>query len=428
MEQRVALSTITWNLATAGGGGDWDRGANWVGGNVPGPSDTAIIPKLRTTGAVYLNKNQSDVVGGLTTDSSVTFKVITGSLSFTAASTSTFGGPVTIITGASMSFGDGANLTIAAGQTLTVSGALTFNTGDQVSLTPDYQRPTRIVVSGTLTATTSSFTASNSYSSSLLLNVTGHLIASNCTFSLTQVVLDTNYLKSGDLIGNVFANNTTLVVPYRWVKYLTQNTSFYDIAINPNTIFSGTLALDAIGTDTTNLRYVFPGGFTIAGSATVNVGPNVTVVIPSNQTLTVSGSLNFNTGDQVSLTPDTQQPSQIIVGGTLSATGSSFTASNSDYSAILVNSGGNLQAYNCPFNLSNITLGSGASATMSADRLGNSTTTTQLAIDSNTTITIKGNDFSYVGTNGVIATGDASAIFSLRTTTGEPATPERSTT
>ena len=58
LEQRIALAAITWNVATAGGGGDWDRGYNWVGGVVPGPSDTAIIPRLGNAGIVYLNGTQ----------------------------------------------------------------------------------------------------------------------------------------------------------------------------------------------------------------------------------------------------------------------------------------------------------------------------------------------------------------------------------
>ncbi len=50
---------------------------------------------------------------------------------------------------------------------------------------------------------------------------------------------------------------------------------------------------------------------------------------------------------------------------------------------------------------------------MSADRLGNTTTNTQLSINSNTTINIKGNDFSYVGAKGVIAVGDVSTPRSI---------------
>ena len=414
LERRIALSTIAWNVTLAGGGGDWDVASNWVGGKVPGPADMAIIPKLVNTGIVYLNRNQSDAVGGLTTDPSVTFQVLSGSLSLTAASRSTFGGNVSVSTGASMSFGAGADLTVGAGQTVDVNGALTFNDGAQVSFLPDDVQLTRIIVGGTLTATASSFTATGSSENCYLtLRSTGRLIASDCTFSLGQVVLGTNAMQSGDLVGNVFENGTVLVVPYRWVNFLSENASLGDIAIDPGTISSGALALNAIGTDVTNLRYVFPGGFTIGSRAAVNVGPGVTVVIPANQTLTVNGLLNFGVGDQVLFTPDTSQPSQIVVGGTLSASGSAFSASNSNDSAVLVNSGGNLQADNCQFAVSRIALGSGSAATMTTDQLGDSTATTQLWVDSTASIDISGNDFSQVGADGVVATGDPSAHISL---------------
>ena len=237
----------------------------------------------------------------------------------------------------------------------------------QVSLITDDQSLTSIQVAGTLTATNSSFTATGSGSASVVLTNTGRLMASDCTFSLTRVVLGSNFMQSGDLINNVFANNTTVLVPSGWLGYLSDNTSFCDIAISDNTLRSGTLALDPIGTDTSHLRYVFPGGFTITKPATIDIAPDMTVVIPSGQTLTVDGTLNSSDGDRILLDPENQQSSQIVVTGTLNAQGTYFASSSGDGSALVVAAGGHLQAVNCVFALSVVTLASGADATLNGD-------------------------------------------------------------
>src|SRR5205823_5089067 len=70
LEGRLVLSTITWNTTAAPTGGDWDVAANWNGGKVPGPSDTASITKLTSPGTVYLNSGNADSINSLTTDSS----------------------------------------------------------------------------------------------------------------------------------------------------------------------------------------------------------------------------------------------------------------------------------------------------------------------------------------------------------------------
>ena len=61
------LSTITWNTTAAPTGGDWDVAANWNGGKVPGPSDTASITKLTSPGTVYLNSGNADSINSLRT-------------------------------------------------------------------------------------------------------------------------------------------------------------------------------------------------------------------------------------------------------------------------------------------------------------------------------------------------------------------------
>ena len=69
-------------------------------------------------------------------------------------------------------------------------------------------------------------------------------------------------------------------MPYSDVQYLANNATFNDVENNPDTVPSGmSLSLNQIGTNTSNLHYVFPGGFTIASGASVSVASNVSVLI-----------------------------------------------------------------------------------------------------------------------------------------------------
>ena len=43
LEQKLLLSTITWNTAIGPTGGSWETGSNWVGCQVPGSTDDAVI-------------------------------------------------------------------------------------------------------------------------------------------------------------------------------------------------------------------------------------------------------------------------------------------------------------------------------------------------------------------------------------------------
>ena len=112
LEDRTLLATITWNTTAAPTGGNWDTPGNWNGGVVPGANDTAVIKGLTSPGTVSLESGNADSVGGLTTDSTTTLEVITGSLSLGVASSSTFGGNVTIEPGASLSIGAGSSVLI----------------------------------------------------------------------------------------------------------------------------------------------------------------------------------------------------------------------------------------------------------------------------------------------------------------------------
>ena len=343
LEDRLVLSPITWNTTAAPTGGDWDLPSNWTGGKVPGPSDTAKITGLTSPGTVYLDSGNADSVTSLTTDSSTTLEVITGSLSLGVASSSTFGGTVIVANGASLNVGAGA--TVQVNSTLMDSGILTFASGDTVGILN-----AQIAVNGTLNATNDSFSSTNgNYYTAIAVNAGGHLVAGNSTFSLSQLSLDNSSMfNSGDLSGNVF--NMPIYVPYNDIQYLGSNATFHDVNINAGTLPSGTLNLNQIGNSNSSLRYVFPGGFTVATGATLSVGTNVSVLI--EPTFTVNGTLNFATGDAVSIFN-----AQLFVNGTLNASNDSFTTNNGNYSTgIQVNSGGHLIASNSTFSLSQLSL------------------------------------------------------------------------
>jgi len=169
-------------------GGNWDLGSNWQGGVVPGAADTAVITGLTSPGTVYLDSGNADAVNSLTTDSTTTLEVITGSLSLGVASSSTLGGTVTVEQGATLNVGAGATVLISVGQTINNSGSLNFATGDAVSFSPG----STIAVNGTMTAKGDSFATNNtSYSTTQIqVNSGGELKAANSTFTLTELSLD----------------------------------------------------------------------------------------------------------------------------------------------------------------------------------------------------------------------------------------------
>ena len=124
LEQRVVLSTITWDSVNHAAGGSWDDPNNWIGHKVPGAPDDAVI-NLTSTGTVTLSSNLADAVRSLTTNGNTSLRVENGSLALGAGST-TLGGPVTVDLGASLNVGAGASFLIAPGQTLTDNGTVSF--------------------------------------------------------------------------------------------------------------------------------------------------------------------------------------------------------------------------------------------------------------------------------------------------------------
>ncbi|MDB5349248.1 MAG: putative autotransporter protein, partial [Planctomycetota bacterium] len=418
LEDRVVLSTIVWNTAVAPSGGDWDTDGNWVGNSKPKSGDTAQI-NLTSAGTVTHLTGVSDSVLNVSTNALTTLSVDSGTLTLGAApsqvngpvtvgfsgtlqlinttlfgqGTLTVGGQMkahtgaalllsstTINTGATLTVGNFsigtsatltfqqyANMFVTVGSTVGLNGTTSFATGDTVTIATDFSnRITQVLVSssstgGSLSAVGTTFTGTGGYTTNLLIGAAGHFTAASCTFALSELYLDDGSVYgAGDLTGNNFG--MPILVPYNDVKNLANNARFTDININPGTISSGTLALNAIGTNTASLRYVFPAGFTVATGGTLSVGPNVPVLLSPGQTLTVNGTASFATGDAVTLATDfNNRTAQILVssnstGGTLSAVGTTFTGTGGYTTSISVGAAGHFTAANSTFSLSSLSL------------------------------------------------------------------------
>ena len=292
LEKRFVRSTIMWDTTTAPTGGDWDTPGNWVGGNVPGPSDAAVID-LTGSGTVTHSTNTADSALSVTTNSRTTLSLGDGSITLGSGS-STLGGPVTVGAAGTLSVGPGASVLADSGTTFSDAGAMTFSSGDQVVL---YN--TSLSVAGGLTANGTDF-----------VNDGGRV-----TFGSTATL-------SGGT--NTFA--APVAVPYTLVPSLAGNASFGQVFIEAGTDTSSTpLALNLIGSNA-SMSYVFDAAFTVAAGAAMAVGPNVTVWAESGATFSDAGAMTFSSGDQVVL-----YNTSLSVGGSLTANGTDF-----------VNDGGNV--------------------------------------------------------------------------------------
>ncbi len=386
-------------------------------GNFTG--DSFNTPLFLPEGDVqYLSNNtqfqQIDILAGSVVSGQTLALNAIGTAS-TANLSYVFAGNFTVNSGATVTVAANVSVLVQTNATLTDDGTLSFTTGDTVALN---YGTTEIVVGngGLLTASGTTFNGYSGYTTEIIVNSGGQLTASNSTFaaSLVEVYLNNgSILDAGNFTGDSF--NCPLFLPEGDVQYLSgtgsNNAQFQQIDILAGSVVSGqTLALNAIGTaSTANLSYVFAGNFTVSSGATVTVAANVSVLVQTNATLTDDGTLSFTTGDTVALNYGT---TEIVVGngGLLTASGTTFNGYSGYTTAIVVNSGGQLTASNSTFasSLYEVYLNSG-----STDTIQFSSFATQFAINSGASINISSNDFSGVGTNGIIATGDPNATIEL---------------
>jgi hypothetical protein len=309
----------------------------------------------------------------------------------------------TVATGATLAVEANVPVYIGTGQTLADDGMVSFASGDTVTFNVSSDSSQSIQVNGDLTAEGTTFNDDNSNGSSFIdINSGGKLKATGSSFSLTSLSINNGAVyESDDLTDDVF--DLPIYVPYDDVRYLSNNTSFQTININGATLSSGTLDLNAIGTNTDSLSYAFPFGFTVASGATLAVGPNVPLSIAASQTITDNGTLSFGAGDNVTV----DGAVQIMAGGTLTANSASFAGGSGD---MTVNSGGNLTLTRTTFDIPSLTLNSGSTDTLyivAFSGLLNINSGANVGTLANPTIT--GDDFSAVGDDGIIASGGSAA-------------------
>src|SRR5262245_25198218 len=150
-EDRVVPTTITWSNPA---GGDWNTGANWVGGIAPSATDDAVIPDFPGTPTITFSGNTTvhSVVsaeriffdGGriwtISADSS-----LNGGLDLLAASQVVTGGILTLA--GTSSWADG---TFSGTGSVRQTGTMTLGTGNHVSNTTFNNEGTINQTGGTL--------------------------------------------------------------------------------------------------------------------------------------------------------------------------------------------------------------------------------------------------------------------------------------
>ena len=162
--------------------------------------------------------------------------------------------------GATLSVGTNVSVLILGGQTITDNGTLSFATGDSVTFGYVYDVTTAIVVNGVMNSSGDSFSAAslngNSSFSQIAVESAGELIATTSGFSLSQLYFyNSSVMKSGDLTGDSFnlPTSSRTATCSTWAGTRASSRSRSTAVPNP----SGTLNLNEIGTNTSNLSYVF---------------------------------------------------------------------------------------------------------------------------------------------------------------------------
>ena len=234
----------------------------------------------------------------------------------------------TVGSGGKLVVGSNVSVQIPADETLTDDGTLSFASGDTLTMGSGCCSAAELVVAGTLTAAGTTFSGTGE-SGTIVVNSGGIITPTGSTF------------------------NVPLIVPFNDVASLAagNNVSFDQIEISSATLPSGNeLDLDLIGTNTVNLNYLFPNGFTVGSGGNLVVGSNVPVQIPADETLTDDGTLSFASGDTLTMGSGCCSAAEIVVAGTLTAAGTTFTGTG-ESGTIVVNSGGIITPTGSTFNV-----------------------------------------------------------------------------
>ena len=258
-----------------------------------------------------------------------------------------FTGAFEVKSGATLKMDDGVNVSLQDfNQSITVDlgGQLTVGAASVVQQEYQANGTQGIVVNGSMTATDTSFSiAGVGDNARIQVNSGGHLVATNSTFKWNNLGFSSgSVLKSGDLSGNTF--NQTISLPATDIPLVANNAVFQNIDILPGNLASGTLELtNTIATSPSpNLLFVFTGAFEIESGATLKMDDGVNVSLQDfNQSITVDlgGQLIIGAASVVQQEYDSGGTQGIVVNGTMTATGTSFSiAGHGDNALIQVNS------------------------------------------------------------------------------------------
>jgi hypothetical protein len=241
-----------------------------------------------------------------------------------------FAGAFTVASGATLTVGSGVSVAVGSGLVLTDNGTVTFSS-DAVAFPNGGFSSSQLVVGagGTLNATGTTIGGTNG-NDAISVSAGGHFLPSGCTVGVAVWLPAANVSDLGSASSNV---------------------SFGNIDIFAGTLGSGQANLNAIGQNTANLQYIFAAAFTVAAGATLTVGSGVAVVLSSGTVLTDNGTMTFNSNDSVAC-PTAGTASQLVVGpgGTLSATGTTFSGTSGDL--ISVTAGGHFVPSGCTVGIS----------------------------------------------------------------------------
>ncbi len=121
LEERRLLATVNW-ISTSSG--NWDVATNWNTGQVPGPSDDAVIDVAGATPTVTIDATTQASVNSLQASDPL---VITGG-SLSVAANSTIGGGLAMTAGASLTaLGSSVSLTVNGTTTVSASNLYADN-------------------------------------------------------------------------------------------------------------------------------------------------------------------------------------------------------------------------------------------------------------------------------------------------------------
>ena len=346
----AAAAACDWSGATSA---DWNAGANWTCGHVPGSTgNTADTVTIGTGHTSYPSLAGTAMIAGGTISAGSLTILTGGSLTVSGANLYLNGGTLTVSAGGSLTVASGTTLTLGGGA-LAVSGAVAvIGALNQTSGSSTINSGGALTVTGTAAASTGSVTVASGGTLTIGSGAT-MTVSSTATLNVSSQVTvagTLSYIGGTVTIGS--GGTMTVAGSSEQPAAITKSaTGTFTIASG------GTLTIGAYGTLTQA-----SGTMTTASGGTVNVTGTATVA----STFTMSGALNVNAGATVSTTSAwtvaggsvvTQTGGTILAAAALTVAGSiTQSAGTLHMSAVLTTK---------PTSAGTITLSSGGSVTQS---------------------------------------------------------------